>query len=67
MVRHLDPSYEESVKPSGVVPHFFDTIEALGGWKGLTLLFIGLVIFYLVVEYAIQRGRRRQNSKKRRD
>ena len=34
MVRHLDPTYEESEKPSGVVPHFFDTIDALGGWKG---------------------------------
>ncbi len=60
MVRHLDPTYEESEKPSGAVPHFFDTIDALGGWKGglltvflvyflLRLLVFSLVNFFILV------------------
>jgi len=32
-IQHLDHDYELESKPTGLIPHFWDTIDALGGWK----------------------------------
>lgn len=66
MVRFLDPDYEDSLQPSNMfVSHFWDTIDAIGGWKGLVVLSVGIVIFYIIVLYTVTTARQRQIAKKK--
>lgn len=64
MVRHLERDYEMETKPSGLVPHFWDTIEVLGGWKGMCLLSFGIMSFYFIVVYFVTSGRKKREAKK---
>jgi phosphotransferase system glucose/maltose/N-acetylglucosamine-specific IIC component len=68
MGRHLEHDYEVEEAPSGMVHHFWDTIQVLGGWKGLALLCIAIVSFYAIVVYFVTAGRaKRSNPKKRKE
>lgn len=65
MVKHLDPDYFVHKRPSGYIAHFWDTIDSLGGPTGLFLITLGILIFYLIVEYTIQRSRQKREAKKK--
>lgn len=64
-MKHLDPDYEVDRPPMGLVPHFWDTINVLGGWRGMVLISIGVIIFYFVVDYAVMQGRKKRMIKKK--
>jgi hypothetical protein len=64
-MKHLDPDYEVDRPPMGLVPHFWDTINVLGGWRGMVLISIGVIIFYFVVDYAVMQGRKNRMIKKK--
>lgn len=66
MVKHLDPDYFVNQRPTGYVAHFWDTIDALGGPVGLTLLSVGILLFYFIVQYTIHRSRQRREAQKNR-
>jgi hypothetical protein len=66
--KHLTHDYELEEKPTGFIPHFWDTIDALGGWKGISLIAIGILIFQYIVAWAISSGRaKREAVKKKRE
>lgn len=65
MVKHLDHTYEQSEREQGFIPHLFDTIDTLGGYKGLLVLSGAIIAFYLIVVYVVQRGRTRRSAAKR--
>lgn len=62
MVKHLDPDYFVSKRPTGLIAHFWDTIEALGGYKGLFLICVGVILFYFIVNYTIFKSRERREA-----
>jgi hypothetical protein len=62
---HLENDYELFERPMGIVPHFWDTIDVLGGWMGLTLISVGILAFFLVVDYVITTGRKKREAKKK--
>ena len=62
MVRHLDTDWELEGPLNFWVHHFWDTIRALGGWKGLIILFIAMGAFYTYVVYTIESGRERREK-----
>lgn len=64
MVKHLDFDYEIEEKPTGLIPHFWDTIEALGGFKGIFLITLGVLLFYGIVIYVVTTGRLKRQKKK---
>jgi hypothetical protein len=66
MVKHLQPDYFATSRPTGFIQHFWDTIDALGGITGLSLITLGILLFYLIVEYAIYRSRQQREAKKKR-
>ena len=66
MVKHLEADYEVTSRSFGFVSHFFDTIEALGGWKGLAIATLGILAFYLYVDWTITSGRAKREAKKSR-
>ena len=67
MVKHLDQDYELENPKTGFVEHFYDTIDAIGGWKGFAVLSVIIIAFYALVVYTIQSGReKREKAKKRR-
>lgn len=63
-MKHLDPEYEVDRPPQGFVPHFWDTINVLGGARGMFLITLGIIIFYFTVEYVITQGRKKREAKK---
>ena len=66
-MKHLDSSWElENPGQTTLLSHLYDTIEALGGWKGLLVLFVGVGIFHGIVEYVISSGRKKRQEAKRR-
>jgi hypothetical protein len=65
-VKHLEPDYEVETAPTGLIAHFWDTIRALGGTRGITLIALGIILFYFVVEYVITTSRKRREAKKKR-
>jgi hypothetical protein len=65
MVKHLESDYEMSHKPTGLVPHFWDTIDSLGGMTGLSLITIGFVLFYYFVDYMVVTSRKKREEKKK--
>lgn len=66
MVRYLDQDYQQASKPTGLIPHFWDTIDSLGGILGLSLLFLGICAFYYIVMYTIVSGRQKREAAKKR-
>ena len=48
------------------VAHWNDTIQVLGGYKGIGVLTIVLLGFYLLVEFTVLRSRKRRNLAKKR-
>ena len=63
MVRNLEKVWEhESHSYPGVIEHFFDTINSLGGLKGLFLLAIFFLCFYWYILHVISN---RHKSKKK--
>lgn len=65
MVKHLEHDYELEYPEVTFVSHFWDTIAAMGGWKGLVLLTVGIFAFYQYVLYTITNGREKREAKKR--
>ncbi len=66
MVKHLlEHDYDISEKPSGFIPHFWDTIDALGGYLGIFLLSVGILLFFFIVDYTITSGRKKREGKKK--
>jgi len=45
-----------------LVDHWFDTIEVLGGWRGLFFILVGTLLFYAYVLYAIKAGRLKRET-----
>ncbi|RYH24764.1 hypothetical protein EON65_16315 [archaeon] len=64
MVKHLDPDYFVSTRPTGFIAHFWDTIDALGGYKGLFLISVGVLLFYFIVNYTIYKSREKREAAK---
>ena len=61
---HLSEEYELSRSlVRYLYDHFFDTIDALGGLRGLLYLFIGCFFFYGYVVYSITAGRAKRERK----
>jgi hypothetical protein len=56
---HLDLE-EFEPKNSLFVTHFLDSFEAIGGWKGILFISIGVISFYYFVDYSIKRGKRKR-------
>lgn len=48
------------------VAHWHETIEVLGGYKGLGVLVIILLGFYLLVEFTVLHSRKRRNLARKR-
>lgn len=65
-MKHLEEDYELDKPIVGIVSHFFDTIEALGGWTGIFFITISILGFYLFVVFTIQSGRKKREAKKKR-
>lgn len=66
MVKHLEPDYFLSQRPTGYLAHFWETIESLGGYIGLGLITFGIILFYFLVNYIIYRSRQAREAKKKR-
>lgn len=62
-MKHLDPNFEVLRPPRGLVAHFFDTINILGGPVGICLIFILICFFYFTLEYLVN-ARKKMNKKK---
>ena len=59
----LDHEFELSRSPvKWLVDHWFDTIEVLGGWRGLFFILVGTLLFYAYVLYAIKAGRLKRET-----
>jgi hypothetical protein len=65
MVKHLEPDYEVDRPISTYISHFWDTIDSLGGWIGLTCILIGVILFYFTIEYIITSSRIKREQKKK--
>lgn len=63
-MKYLDPDYEVDSPPTGLIPHFFDTINVLGGWKGLLGISFGVLLFFLVIDFSISYNRKRREQQK---
>lgn len=66
MTKYLEHDYDLEQKPVGFVPHFHDTIEALGGIFGILLILAGVITFYAGVSFYISYSRQRREGKKKR-
>jgi hypothetical protein len=66
MAKYLEHDYDLERKPTGFIPHFHDTIDALGGILGLFLILVGIVAFYWLVSFYIAYSRAKRESKKKR-
>ena len=64
-MRHLDNDYEMQFRPTGFVPHFHDTISAIGGWKGIVVITTLIVVFYFGVAYMVIRSRDKREKQKK--
>lgn len=60
MVRHLESDYELENAPTGFIPHFFDTIDSIGGKKGLCIIAFCLFAFYQIVVYTVNASREKR-------
>ena len=66
LMTHLDSTYElENPAQVTLLLHLYDTIETLGGWKGLLILFFGIGIFHAIVDYVIRSGRLKREQARR--
>lgn len=63
-MRHLDYDYVQDRKPTGLIIHLQDTIDALGGPIGLACIGLGIIVFYFVVLLFLTRGRKQRSVKK---
>jgi hypothetical protein len=65
MAKYLEHDYDLEHKPTGFIPHFHDTIDALGGYLGILLLLVGIIGFYWFVSFFIFYSRQRREAKKK--
>jgi hypothetical protein len=63
-MKHLDEDYEVTHRKISAISHFFETMEALGGWYGLGIIAIIIIAFYYMVDYSIKNSRRKREAKK---
>ncbi len=63
MVKYLEADYDIEGPAQGLIPHFWTTIDAIGGWYGFIGIFIGCLGFYIIVNYVIQRDRAKREAK----
>lgn len=61
-MRHLDPKWELENPGLSLVAHFWETIDSIGGWKGLCVIGAVIGIFHAVVNYVIANGRRKREE-----
>jgi hypothetical protein len=66
MPRYLDQDYDQAGKPTGLIPHFWETLEVLGGALGIFGIFLGIALFYTFVNWFITSGRKKREAKKKR-
>lgn len=66
MAKYLEHDYDLERRPTGFIPHFHDTISALGGLPGLFLILAGIILFYYGIAFFIQYSRTKRESKKKR-
>lgn len=66
MPRHLDHDYEVDTKPTGFIPHLYDTLESIGGIYGILIICILIIAFYLTVDFYIAYNRTKKENKKKR-
>ena len=60
-MKNLDPTWDlEHPGQITLLSHLWDTIETLGGWKGLLVLTLGIGIFHAIVDYVIVSGRKKR-------
>ncbi len=64
-MRDLEPHYHVSEPPNALKAHLVDTISALGGVLGLVGILVGIILFYAIVVYAIERSRSKQQAKRK--
>ena len=64
MAKYLEHDYDIDRRPTGLIPHFHDTIAALGGLPGLFLLFAGVIAFYWGISFFIRYNRSKRDKKK---
>jgi uncharacterized membrane protein len=62
-MRHLDHDYHVTHRPTGFIPHFWDTIDSVGGVYGLIAITIGIVGFYYGVLWYILYSRAKREAK----
>lgn len=65
MAKYLEHDYDLEHKPTGFIPHFHDTIDSLGGYLGIFLLLVGIILFYCFVSFYIDYSRRQRENKKK--
>jgi hypothetical protein len=63
-MKHLDHEYELEAPVPGLITHFHQTIENLGGWIGVGCISIVILLFYLYVIYTITSGRKKREAEK---
>ncbi len=64
-MRELEPHYHVSEPPNYLKAHLVDTIKALGGIFGIVGILVGIILFYAIVVFAIDRSRPKQQAKRK--
>lgn len=67
MRKHLDHEYEVHGKPTGLIPHFWETYYSIGGVYGIAFIALCIVTFYLTVDFYISYSRKQRENKKKRN
>ena len=61
-----DLQADHEIESTHLSSHLYDTIDSIGGVYGIGILTIGIVLFYLYVEYTISNGRKKREDRKKR-
>lgn len=64
-VKYLDEDWQSHKKFPSFFEHLVETIKALGGIQGLSLIGIGLLLFYLYVLHVVSSRHLKRSSRKR--
>jgi len=66
MPRYLDQDYDQEGRPTGLIPHFWDTLAAIGGVYGIIFIFVAIIAFFNLVEWYISYSRKKREAAKKR-
>ena len=63
-MRHLDEEHELSRSVvKFMLDHLYDTINVLGGTRGLFFIALGCILFYVYVVYAMRTSREKREAR----